>query len=420
MLITACEHGGERNPTTTSLELIKMLLEDNARAGRIREQVRTVIFPCANPDGYSILSPFAANSECVYAGYDFTGRSNTVEGEYIVRTIKELIPELMISVHGVWRDNEKCVMQEDTGIAMASIFSRSYHRYLIDEMNKEGEKFGFAYARGEDDDERLIANNVPEGCEHKFYSTGPWVNTPGVAYSLAHSLAFTIEVADDFSGAIRLFRALELGTERWGGAFYTGYPVNVIGPLGLCRIVSCGRNARERRYSRAELWNDKIRNFCYGTIQYPLKGASLFYWTNLSDFSKFTTSHPEKKLLADDLFNCLDKKCSNRNIDVLRKIFANQLNYPISAYSPITGGYGQVKDSKISAVKLDNSFGLQIRLPFKVKDVKLYYNGISVDKYAGINDSHIWFADNWSYFQIELDGEICGDNIGVFAIEYSM
>ncbi len=417
VLITACEHGGERNPTTTAIKLMEMLLEDNERVAKIRRKVRTVIFPCANPDGYTHFSPFAANSECVYAGYDFVGRSNTLEGEYIVGAIKELIPELMISVHGTWRDYEKSVVQEDTGVAMASIFSRSYHKYLIEQMNKEGEKFGFAYAGGEDDDERLIANNVPAGCEHKFYSTGPWVNTPGVAYSLAHSLAFTIEVANDFSGAVRLIRALELGTERWQGALYEGYPVNVIAPLGLSRIVSAGRSAQNRRYSRAELWNDKIRNFCYGTIQYPLKGANLFYWTTLPEFSAFTTSHPEKRLLVDSLFDFLSRNCAQVNIRKLRKLFNEQLDYPVSAYSPVTGGYGKPKDSSVDRVELDNAFGLQIRLPFKVNDAKFYYNGIPVSEFDGV-ESHCWSGGNWSYFQIDLPGEFVQNGIGVFAIEY--
>ncbi len=418
VLITASEHGGERNPTTTVIKLMEMLMSDDERSCRIREKVRVVIFPCANPDGYECFSPFSANGECVYAGYDFEGNSKTKEGEYIVRTIKELIPELMISVHGTWRDYDRCVMQEDSGVAMASIFSRSYHRYLIEQMNKEGEKYGFAYANGEDDDERLIANNIPEGCEHKFYSVGPWVNSPGVAYSLCHSLAFTMEVANDFSGAVRLYRALELGVERWRGQFYEGYPVNVIGPLGLCRIVSAGRTVRERRYSRAELWNDKIRNFCYGTIQYPLRGASLFYWTILSEFSVFTTTHPEKRLLVDGLFNFLEENCSGADVGRLREIFAEQLDYPVSAYSPITGGYGKTKDSMIKSVELTNSFGLQIRLPFKVNDVRLYYDGILVERYDEI-DSHIWSADNWSYFQIDIPGKFLQNGMGVFAIEYS-
>ncbi len=420
VLITACEHGGERNPTTTVLKLMEMLLENNERADRIRKAVRTVIFPCANPDGYEQFSPYAANSECVYAGYDFKGNSKTLEGEYIVRTIKELVPELMISVHGTWRDDEKCVMQEDTGVAMASIFSRSYHKYLIDEMNKEGKKFGFAYATGEDDDERLIANNIPEGCEHKFYSTGPWVNTPGVAYSLGHSLAFTIEVVNDFSGAVRLFRALELGTEKWTGALYTGYPVNVIAPLGLCRIVSSGQTAQQRRLARAELWNNKIRNFGYGTILYPLKGANLFYWTMLSEFCSFTSSKPERELLLADLFEFADKHCAQSDIKKLKDIFAEQSDYPVSVYSPATGGYGQSKNSTIESIELENSFGLQIRLPMNVNidNAKLYYNGLDVMNNKDII-SHIWNEDNWTYFQIDLNNKIIRDRIGIFAIEYT-
>ncbi len=271
VLFTATHAGPEFNSCTGLLRTAKWLLGDEGSAPELRRKVITLICPCVNPDGYEIAeqdpkrgwSNSLGGNPCMgfYSWEGVRRPEQNPEAVALVGLMDDYCPDVHVDVHGV-RYAEQA-MWDTTGWSWGSSLARPYCRRLVQEMDYAADAEGFFPIFPEDASGRLRVTHELDGARDHFYRAPPQISAAVFSTHRYHTIAFHIESGYDESTLVRLRRCLELGTVRWRGELYTGYPTGQVGGWVSMTVAAWGETAAERRRSRVELWR-KTNQFAYG------------------------------------------------------------------------------------------------------------------------------------------------------------
>lgn len=264
VLFTATHAGPEFNSCTGLLRTTKWLLGDEGPAPELRRNIVTLICPCCNPDGYEIgeVEPQKAWGNLIggnpcsgsYTWDDVREPERNPEAVGLVRLMDEYMPDVHIDVHGVRYRQQ--AMWDTTGWSWGSSLARPYCRRLAHEMDYAADGAGFFPILPEDSAGRLRVTAPVEGARDHFCFAPPAISSAVFATHRFHTIAFHIETGFDEGTLVRLRRCLELGTKRWRGELYEGYPTLQVGGWVSMTVAAWGTTAGQRRASRVELWRN--------------------------------------------------------------------------------------------------------------------------------------------------------------------
>ncbi len=267
-LITAQHSGMEISGMTTVLSVGNYLAALDTKAREILNRQIVLLVPCPNCYTYATQDPaYQYINECgvdEYAG-SFNDEmevdaAKTPAAAALAKLVDERVPEFIFDAHGVWYDAARGI--EICGGLSFSNMNRTFDRSFVDAMNGAAEAEGFAIY-GEDMVQTLPPTDpicYKEEYRRRFRGGIARMLLGNRAYIKYHTLSLNSEVAFERSGFIRILKALELGNK--------GYPVEtMVAPLLLNSVRVGGKNAAERRLSRAELWP---QNHKFGSgVLYP-------------------------------------------------------------------------------------------------------------------------------------------------------
>lgn len=287
VLFTATHSGPELSPCTGLLKTARWLLSDEDSTREIRRKIITLICPCLNPDRWAAnrRGPFepkwenALGGTTAYIGcYTWEGLTDiekNPEAAALVALMDEYEPDVHVDVHGVMGADYG--MGEYTGMSYPWGLGRPYCSRLVREMDLAADSAGFYPILQEDDTGRVHVTHIPEGARDHFQCGRPGIRVLVFSAHRYHTISLLLESGYDESTVVRLRRCLELGTERWRGELYPGYPTWQVGAYGIMSVAAWGTNAVERRRSRVELWRAANHlNFGIGHPE-PARGRLLAF-----------------------------------------------------------------------------------------------------------------------------------------------
>ncbi len=258
VVLSAAEHGTEKNAAVVLLLLIRELTE--TPVGReILQHQKLVLLPVVNPDGYEHCAFTNQNGINLFADFHFDRAPSQPEAKILAGILDRFMPELFVSVHGHCLDQTRLRGTESTGIAFTTRTTRCYSRELVEMANQAAEEAGFPQDRGEEDSQRILPE-ILQAPYHSFESFDRLECTsPLYAYHHCHSLSMSMEVMHNQSGVIRLMALLKAGERTWDG-MGRGYPAWVVNRANHLFLVPGGKNLSECRVNRIKLWQRNFEN----------------------------------------------------------------------------------------------------------------------------------------------------------------
>ena len=278
LLVTGMHSGAERSGTAAMLHFMEWLLGDSPDAVETRRKQIVLLMPVVNPWGF-FTTESNANSQGIdpYSGQ--RGKAWDIE-KLTVRepekapeimayksVVDEFKPDVHVDLHGVslWWNGQLTI--ESAGTAYSNFSLRPWDWRITEAMIAGARKAGYGIDRGEADSQRMFWGPDMQPIADRLWLGRPFFYTATYGYAMYHTLPITMEVNWNESALARLKALLAIGNGTWEGESVPGYPVNVMKSVVGQWIVSCGRNAAERRRSRIELWQ-RQGGFTLG-ILYP-------------------------------------------------------------------------------------------------------------------------------------------------------
>jgi hypothetical protein len=391
-LVLAMHTGMEISGGNAVFILGKWLLSGDPVARRILRNQVVVLVPCPNPYSYEkgdIAYQFRneLGGDIYAAPWSFDGVSDPVkypEAEAVKTVIDAYAPDFIIDSHGVWYEDQ--IMIETNGVSAFGLF-KSYNRSIVERVMAEAEAAGYPQDN-EDNRQTLLpvdtASRQPEW-KHHFQNVKDGC-TPGIyAYNKYHTIVFSIEVAFEESGFLRMKKLLEIGTERAPLEYYPGYPNRTVNGGLLYAVAAWGRTAEERRRSRVELW-DTIRHYATG-LMHPEMPGKLMYVCAM-------TAEGRKLSAGGKLNDFIDRLQGQDGFDAerLRQFAAPDPGFNLAMHVPPSN----------EGMPPEHGLAIKIRIPYReaeLLDVSLNGNPLHQSDYDGYI---AWKDGNWTMLLVPI------------------
>lgn len=278
-LVTALHSGPEHSGTTACLALMEWLLGDSPEAAETRRRQIVLFMPVVNPmamfhtdrfrnskgvDPYTSLGPLGKVLDP--RTLTLKNPESAPEVAAVLSVMDEYRPEVHADLHGLGlqeyapeqlgsrRLYGSQMMTEVTGSAYSNFTLRPWDWRVTEAMIAAGRKAGYPSDRFEADAQRSLTGPELAGQAGKLWTGQPLFYTAQYGYFKYHTMILAMETAWEKSAVARLRGLLRLGNGTWQDERASGYPVGRMKPLLGRFITTWGRNAAERRASRAELW----------------------------------------------------------------------------------------------------------------------------------------------------------------------
>lgn len=279
-IVTLARHGQELGARVVGPAILNFLASNEAT--EIRNTQLVIVVPVCNPDGF-IRNEFHSS---------MTSLTKT-ERIVLGKLFNNYSPDMLIDFHSLGRvegakndrgDMEVIIPANTTRWAM----DEQIHQYVAQKMREAAEDVGWPYEIHTLEDLAAyyfggteIGNmpwtylqekvyllhmqdshdnyDIPEESAYTNYTCAP-------AYSKWHTLVFGMEtnhwaLSDPgdigSSGMVPCAALLKMGSTRMSWEKDKGYPTNILHGDFRISIRSLGKNASERRLSRARIWNER-------------------------------------------------------------------------------------------------------------------------------------------------------------------
>lgn len=291
-IVTLARHGQELGARVVGPEILHYLIGDEAKA--IRDAQVVIVVPVVNPEGF-VLNEFHSS------------RTSLTKTERLVLggLFNEYPPDMLIDYHSLGKmegaryydrgDMEVIIPANTTRWAM----DEQIYQYVAQKMCEASEAAGWpyeihtlehiaAYYFGETEignspwtylQEKVYLlhmqdfhdnYDIPEEAAYTNYTCGP-------TYLKWHTLVFGMETNHwaitnpgdiAVSGRVPCSALLQMGSTRFPWEKDSGYPVNILHGDFRISLRPVGKDALERRTSRARIWGER-KNFSLSQREMP-------------------------------------------------------------------------------------------------------------------------------------------------------
>jgi hypothetical protein len=255
-------------------------------------------------------------------------------------------------------------------------------------MIAEARRAGYGIDRGEADTQRLFFGPDMPPLADRLWVGRPFFYTAMYGYARYHTLLGTCEVGYEESAVARLRGLMRIGNRVWDGEKNAGYLVNVMKSLVGHWLMANGRNAVERRRSRAEIWQ-RQGSFTMGVL-YPQTDRRVGLVVALTAKGAKLMDENPKKFAA--------------KLETLPGCDAAAVRAFLAA-GPETKIYYEPPDRAPEDRPLDATLAIRLRIPYrnpKLCDLRL--DGQPLAKSA-TNGFERWFSDGYTQVQINIPPE---------------
>jgi acetyl esterase/lipase len=413
-LVTALHSGPEHSGTTACLALLEWLLGDSPEAAETRRRQIVLFMPVVNPmalfhtdrfrnskglDPYTAVGPLGKALDARTLALKNPEAASDVAA--VLSVVDEYQPEVHADLHGIGlqeyspeqlgkrRLYQGHMMTEVTGSAYSNFTLRPWDWRVTEAMITAGRDAGYPSDRFEADAQRSFTGPEVAPQAGKLWTGQSVLYTPQYGYLKYHTMILAMEVAWEESAVARMRGLLRLGNATWQDEHAPGYPVGRMKSLIGRFITTWGRNAAERRASRAELWSAQEH-----------AGMGLLYpetWGRATLVC--ATSREAKAALQGDI-----KTLPARMAPLIGREQADG----VEAF--LTGGpeiklaldTAMTQQNPESAPALKHGIGFRLRLPtLKPGKLDVRLNGIALPE-SREDGYESWSADGWTQVQVHL------------------
>ena len=399
LLVTGMHSGAERSGAAAVLCFMEWLLSDAADAVETRRKQIVLLMPVVNPWGF-FTTESNANSQGIdpYSGQrgkawdieKLTVREPEKAPEIVAykSVVDEFKPDVHVDLHGVslWWNGQLTV--ESAGTAYSNSSLRPWDWRITEAMIAGARKAGFGIDRGEADSQRMFWGPDMQPLSDRFWLGRPFFYTATYAYAMYHTLPITMEVNWNESALARVKALIAVGNGTWEGEGVPGYPVNVVKSVVGQWIVSWGRNAAERRRSRAELWQ-RQGGFTLG-ILYPQTDCRASLAVAITAKGAALLDPNPDKFLANI------EACPHFDMSALRAF--------VKA-GPEKKLYFEKAEKLSQDHPVENGLALRLRIPYRnpvLCDLRLNGHLLAESPTDGF---HRWYGDGFTHIQITIPPE---------------
>lgn len=400
-LVTTLHSGPERTGTSGAMAFAEWCLSDDPLAVETRRRQILLIMPCVNPLAMFYTDRFR-NEHGVdpYTGSARIGKlwdvktltltkpEDAPELAAVLSVIDEHQPEVHVDLHGTGlqeyapnqigsrRMYQGQIMTEVTGGAYSNYALRPWDWRVTEAMIDAGRQAGFPSDRFEADAQRTFWGPELAPLGRKLWHGMPLFYSAHYGYARFHSMIITQEVAWEQSLVARMKGLMKIGNGVWQDESTSGYPVNRMRHFVGHFVTACGRNARERRASRVELWNQQA-DFALGFLYPQTVGRESFV---------VATTAAAKRA-------------------VVEKQFPEAVQAFIKSGPEIKVAMDQTDEQLLASTadaKITQGIGFRMRLPYRSParlDVRLNGTPLHQDATEGYQS---WFADGFTQVQVNV------------------
>lgn len=400
-LVTTLHSGPERTGTSGAMAFAEWCLSDDPLAAETRRRQILLIMPCVNPLAMFYTDRFR-NEHGVdpYTGSARIGKlwdvkhltltkpEDAPELAAVLSVIDEHQPEVHVDLHGTGlqeyapdqlgsrRMYQGQIMTEVTGGAYSNYALRPWDWRVTEAMIDAGRQAGFPSDRFEADAQRTFWGPELAPLGRKLWHGMPLFYSAHYGYARFHSMIVTQEVAWEQSLVARMKGLMKIGNGTWQDESTSGYPVNRMRHFVGHFVTACGRNARDRRASRVELWNQQA-DFALGFLYPQTVGRETFVVA--------TTAAARRA--------------------VVEKRFPEAVQAFIKAGPEIKVAMDQTDEQLLASTadaKITQGIGFRMRLPYRSParlDVRLNGTPLLQDAAEGYQS---WFADGFTQLQVNV------------------
>ena len=398
--VLVAQHTIEISGPNTIFSVGNYLSKLNEESVEILSKQKIILVPCANLYSYSKMDEaYQFKNEAGICEYSAAFNKNLEVDKEIAPAayaLKEIIdeykPELLIDAHGLWYKYSGCM--EVTGSYSFARLNACYDKSFVDQMNNAARKKGYAIV--DEDYQQTIPPTNADVCAkpenfYKFRNGSPSIVLGAYAYIKYHTFNINLEVTYEESGLIRIIEALKLGCNPICATPNYGYPVRVLkSPMCTESIVCSGSNAKERRESRVELWNqtDKLGYALFAPQLHGLQTIMI----SINHSKAYETFGHGGFFKVDNFLDSLEN--AGYKTDKIRKIYGE-----VASQCHIEGTWNNVGD------KADIKHGLNIRFALPFYDAKIETIILNNEELKE-NDYIIFRHNNFTYVEVICKGKL--------------
>lgn len=430
-LITGLHCGPERSGANATLKLTEWLLSDEEEAIETRRKQLVLVIPIVNPYSMFVKDKFSnSNNIDPYTGggaqnWDFESltykkQSESPEIMAFLKVVDQYQPEAHLDLHGTGLQEYTVeqikaanhlsyrgqTMFEVTGMAYSNSVLRPWDWRITEAMVEAGVEAGFPSDRGEADAQRLHWVPGMGKADGQQWIGRPQFYTAQYSYLKYHTLIGCLEVSWEESGVARAKGLLRVGNRVWEGEQRSGYPVNRVHSFIGRYVTPWGRNAKELRESRTELWQ-KQAGFSHGIIYPETEGRETFVVGLTTEGKEIMTSNDLPTFVA--------------NLKKESAINATAIESFISKGPEIKLAYERPSDEAgLMKGQIKGGIGLRLRIQYadaKIEDLRLNGHLLKQDAEDGYET---WLGNGYLQVQINIPpSKVSKMDIAVVTCEYS-
>ncbi|MBR2376946.1 MAG: hypothetical protein IKA85_04110 [Clostridia bacterium] len=394
------QHSLELSGVNTVFSLGNYLSKMDELAVEIMTKQVVVVMPAHNMfslDKFDIEYQFKNHAGVdEYQAFEFDGTVDKVKypAAYALKTlVDKLKPELILDIHGVWAVGAG--LFESTGGYSHANLNYCYDSSFTKAMNKAAEEKG--YAIHDEDDRQSLRPCDPicfEGRNRELFKKGrPSKLLSLYTYLNYHTLFINFEACYEESALCRTIEALRLGCHPIAPVVGAGYPVRNIKPFTFSNSLLCGgKNAKERRESRVELWQNIHRISC-GAIAAEIHGAQgYFVVTNQKKIREIFGDKGRYQTLLKDAYPIFEKMgCKTDRMQEIFKVYEDNIYF---YYFDVAEEFEQIK--------IKNGITLRMEIPHKDAEIQeVLLNGIPLSE----KDYVVTRYKNFTLLDVTVDCE---------------
>lgn len=413
-LVTALHSGPEHSGTTASLALMEWLLGDSPEAAEIRRRQIVLFMPVMNPmalfhtdrfrnsrgvDPYTSLGPLGKGLDPRTLA--LKNPEAAPEIATVLSVIDEYRPEVHADLHGIGlqeyapeqlgqrRLYQGQMMTEVTGSAYSNFTLRPWDWRVTEAMIAAGREAGFPSDRFEADAQRSFPGPEVAAQAGRLWSGQSLLYTSQYGYFRYHTMILALEVAWEESAVARMRGLLRLGNKTWEDERAPGYPVDRMKPLLGRFITTWGRNAAERRASRAELWPAQEH-----------AGMGFLYPETWGRATLVCATSPEAKQALQGDYKTLPSRIApllgTEQAAALESFLTSGPEIKLALDATMT------KRNPEAAPALKHGIGFRLRLPtLKPGKLEVRLNGTALPE-SREDGFEAWSADGWTQIQVSV------------------
>lgn len=410
-LVSALHGGPERSGTTTTLKLIEWLLGGSDLARETRRRQIVLFVPIVNPHAFFGTDRFG-NKERIdlydpqISYWDLKALKLAVpqrlpELVAFLSIVDEFQPDIHLDLHGTGLQafpdetlgdrtmRQGQTMFEISACSYSNCGVRPWDPRVTEAMVQAGIAAGFGSDRAEADAQRCFYNP-----DHDMFRSRLWIaprpqrfRTMFYGYMKYHTMISTTEIGWEESGVARVSGVLALGNKAWVSEKFSGYPVTRVRARAGRFITAYGRNAKERRQSRVELWTRQPA-FADG-MMYPEYAGRATYVCAVTPRGMAALDNDPAKFIA--------------NLRTLPGVNADR----IERFVKLGPEFEFTSDPR-EATKgepIAHGIGFRFRVPYRqpdLLDVSVNGHALSVSATDGYE---AWYADGYTQVQIHVPPE---------------